>query len=175
VSGCISPNGPTRFGPVAALEPAEQLALVHGQQWQDRERDSEDYQRLDDLNPPGLEKADGGGPDHGLPSPPASAGSTNPANASLSRPATGLATVIAASVNAFAEPVAMPSAPNAVPPGLPSGWTRSDGRGAVRRKVDCLAAADPEALSAARRELAHEQFGRRCPRNRFRTPNRTPS
>jgi hypothetical protein len=31
---------------------------------------------------------------------------------------------------------------------LLSGWTRSPGRGAVGRKPDCLAAADPEALSA---------------------------
>jgi hypothetical protein len=39
------------------VEAIAQLALVHRQQWQDRERDSADHQRLDDLNPPGLEKS----------------------------------------------------------------------------------------------------------------------
>jgi hypothetical protein len=70
-SGCISPNGPDTVRPAAALEAIEQLALVHGQHRQDRERDSEDHQRLDDLNPSGREKADRGGVDNRLPSAPA--------------------------------------------------------------------------------------------------------
>jgi len=55
-SRCISPNGPDTVGPVAALEAIERLALVHGQQWHDRERDSADHQRLAELNPQALKK-----------------------------------------------------------------------------------------------------------------------
>ena len=51
---------------VASLEASEQLALVDGQHRQDRERDHEDHERLDDLDPPRLEVEGVAERDHGL-------------------------------------------------------------------------------------------------------------
>ena len=52
------PERSDAVGAVAALEAAQELALVDGQHRQDRERTSEDHERLDDLDPPGLEVVD---------------------------------------------------------------------------------------------------------------------
>src|SRR5205085_7730009 len=82
-------------GSETRLEAAEQLALVDREQRQDRERDREDHQRLDDLNPPRLEVVDVGERDHAL------------------------LTSTVGSVSALAESSAIPVARNAVPSGTP--------------------------------------------------------
>ena len=46
------PERADAVGPVAALEAPEQLALVDDHERQDPERDAEDHERLDDLDPP---------------------------------------------------------------------------------------------------------------------------
>ena len=51
--------GADAVGPVAALEAPEQLALGEQHDRHQLQADREDHDRLDDLDPPGLEVADG--------------------------------------------------------------------------------------------------------------------